>query len=152
MKHAALILTLALAGCMGVETDCRWDGVTGADCTEGNAGDGVSAPQAAPEPAKGAEPAKPARSAPAPRAAAVSRPAKPEPNRSQKVAEPEPQKPEPAKPEYSDWSQPGDDEIFEAALAEGYTEAEIRAKKADLAQARSDAEAAAKAQAGGFNR
>lgn len=143
MKHAALILTLALAGCMGVETDCRWDGLTGAGCTEGNAGDGVSAPQAAPEPAARPEPA---RSAPAPRAASVA--AKPEPNRANvKPVKNTKKDKTPEKPDYADWGQPGDDELFA-----GYSEAEVRAKKDFLAQARSEAEAAAKEAAGGFNR
>ena len=158
MQKAALIFTLALAGCMGVETDCRWDGLTGADCTEGNAGDGVSAaPQAAPEPAARPEPAKPSRSTPEPKASPAARSERPaKPGRAKpdtKPEKPKAEKPEPEKPDYADWSQPGDDAIFEAALAEGYTEADIRAKKDFLALERSKGEAASKAeQSGGYNR
>ena len=142
MKHAMLILTLVLAGCMGSEQGCRWDGLTDADCTEGNAGDGVSAaPQAAPEPVARPEPAKQPHSTPEPQPAPVARPERP-------ASKPEATKPEPEKSDYADWSNPGDEALFE-----GYSADEVRAKKDLLAQARSEAEAAAKAEAaGGFNR
>lgn len=144
----ALICAVALAGCAGDPREC-WRGDP-LECEfGGNAGDGVSAapdaPEAPVEPGSTPQPAaKPSRSTPAPREASttpVSRPERPE-----KPDKPTPA-PAPEKPSYDDWSQPGDDELFE-----GYSEAEVREKQMALAGQRAAAEAEAKAQAGGFNR
>lgn len=149
MKHAALIFVAALAGCVEAPREC-WRGDIPECEIGGNAGDGVAAaPDApeAPEPAATPAPAaKPDRPAPAPAAPTPAPEARPE-----KPDKPKPA-PEPEKPSYADWSQPGDDEIFDVARKEGYTEAEIAMKQMALAGQRAAAEADAKAQAGGFNR